>query len=607
MTDILNIEVTDATNAFAYGNFSIPITADTVIITTTSPLPNATNGVAYSTAIAASGGVGPYTLTIAGYTGANTWTVSGMNVTGTPTHTETDTLTLLVQDSLGVPAAGQFNLQVVAASSSFDYYIGPRAGIDTNPLSAANGNDANPGTLAAPWALTSFQNTSSNNSKMAGKRIGILAAQYTMSGITTSLNVNEANLLNIPGGTVSAQTYVGSSNTSGVYSARAATITWTGGVSVPGIIGGAPSGSGYAASVGYITIDGLIVNGNGLDANSSGGGHLVMFNNVNASRSSSLNAANTGIVVQNCELYGVVPAASSGGNYAGLFFSGAYNCVIQNNYIHDCRSAGPQPDHTDGILEIGSYGNQYINNTFYNCTGGAIESKEGNTGTICAYNYVYSCATSGFGQSSVFEGFDGGAGNPNPGPAPTTQFLHHNICDGCGPIYKETGNTNFTTISTTMYNNTVYDTNTGSVQGWLAYAQGGASSQYYSNIYMTSAGSSGSAGRPGKINLAPGAYGTVDYNCYYSATASYTAFWGLSGTAYNSLATWQTAISAEAHSISTSPGFSGSIVSGNGPVQFQLGGGSACLGTGSGGVNMGAWDGVVTAIGCSFKQSGSWP
>jgi hypothetical protein len=78
--------------------------------------------------------------------------------------------------------------------------------------------------------------------------------------------------------------------------------------------------------------------------------------------------------------------------------------------------------------------------------------------------------------------------------------------------------------------------------------------------------------------------------------------WGINTTTYNSLAAWQAAIGAsyETHSSTGNPVFTGAIVSGNGPAQFQLGAGSPCLGTGLGGVNMGAWDGTTTRIGCNF-------
>jgi hypothetical protein len=477
-----------------------------------------------------------------------------------------------------------------AAAPGFDYYI------------STTGNDSNPGTLAAPWALTSLQNTSPNNAKIAGKRLGIIAGNYSMAGITSSNQANEWNLLSIPGGISASQpTYVASSDSGGNYSPRASTITWTGGATVNGIMGGVPG-----SSTNWITIDGLRINGNGLDATSNGGGHLVMFNNTSASRTSALSATCTGLSVVNCELWGISPSVN-GGNYSLIFVTGCHNCVFQNNSLHDIASRGAAPpDHAAAVIEIGCYGNQYIYNTVYNSNGCGIQSKEGNTGTIVAYNYFYN-VNGTFGQCSVFNGFDGYGGNPNAGPAPTTNLIHHNIVDGCQGVFREAGNTNYMTISCTAYNNTVYDRTSGSLQGWLMYAQGGAIAQYYNNIYVTTSGSDGSAGRPGKLNLNPGAYSNVDYNCYYSVSGSYPAYWGLSSTAYSSLAAWQSAGGADGHSINANPGFAAAIVSGAGAAQFQLGSSSACKGAGrSNGTSsgsacdIGAWGNGATQIGCNF-------
>ena len=59
-----------------------------------------------------------------------------------------------------------------------------RHGARRRPLTITSrhtGNDNNPGTLAQPWALTSFIQGSANNNKMAGKRIGIIAGNYTIT------------------------------------------------------------------------------------------------------------------------------------------------------------------------------------------------------------------------------------------------------------------------------------------------------------------------------------------------------------------------------------------------------------------------------------------
>src|SRR5262249_18358718 len=150
-----------------------------------------------------------------------------------------------------------------------------------------------------------------------------------------------------------------------------------------------------------------------------------------------------------------------GGNYAAVAFIGVAAPICRNNLIHDVIYTGSDSVaafHQAGCLDLGCPNSQYLNNTIYNCTS-AIWVKEGSTGTICAYNYVYNCATSGVEQSgycAAFFGFDGQGGNPNPGPAPTYQQIHHNVVDACGVAHRFGNNwPQNSTIAVRAYNNTV--------------------------------------------------------------------------------------------------------------------------------------------------------
>ena len=123
MIDSLVIQVRDSRGNTAQGLFSIPIISPgTLNITTSSPLPGATQGVAYSYTMAATGGVTPYTWSLVSDVGSNnTWSVSSAGVlTGTPGTAETDTLVIKVVDNVGTPASGNFNLQVSANVQGYD-------------------------------------------------------------------------------------------------------------------------------------------------------------------------------------------------------------------------------------------------------------------------------------------------------------------------------------------------------------------------------------------------------------------------------------------------------------------------------------------------------
>src|SRR5580698_4815337 len=99
--DTLTIKVTDSLLNTASAVFTIPISA--VTITTSSPLPNATQGSPYSDTLAATGGTPPYTWNLLSQSGSNSWSLSSSGVlTGTPPNLETDTLTIQATDSLSV-------------------------------------------------------------------------------------------------------------------------------------------------------------------------------------------------------------------------------------------------------------------------------------------------------------------------------------------------------------------------------------------------------------------------------------------------------------------------------------------------------------------------
>src|ERR1700733_8359267 len=137
----------------------------------------------------------------------------------------------------------------------FDFYV------------STTGNDSNNGlTPATAWAFTSFNNTgSTNNAKMAGKKIGIVAGTYNLSQLTsghTGSGDYTWSLMNLPGGTSTSPTVVASCNASGVYTPRVA-IIFVDVLNNNGCIGGG-GGQAGGGTASYITVDGLTVNGNNI-------------------------------------------------------------------------------------------------------------------------------------------------------------------------------------------------------------------------------------------------------------------------------------------------------------------------------------------------------
>lgn len=474
-------------------------------------------------------------------------------------------------------------IDVASAAPTFDYYI------------STSGSDSNSGTLASPWAITSLISNNSNNSKMKSKRVGFLPGTYNVagtsgvSGATTIGNGsyptnNDYCALSIPLGTSTASTYIGTSDSSGHYSPRTATIYVVSGQvsSSTNVWYNAILGCDYIASGNfYVTIDGLVINGNGLNSTAAGneGAHIIFFHAYPTNFNTPQTAL--GVVVQNCELYGI-NATDSGGNDAAVWVQGVDGAIVQGCYIHDCNKTS-QVDHCHGIEGYSNQYCQFIYNTFYNCTGGAVESKVGCHNNIAAYNYIYSCSLgTGGSNTAVFQGWDGG--ETALGAAVAFQ-IHHNIMDSCGRVsYGEWFNANHED-GFYWYNNTVYES------GQADCDCTGVWGQHYNNLYVVSGNASGVATFTNP-NTSPLAYDAV-----YSVTGgSYTG--AFSGMTESGLTT------------GVDPKFipgTTNIVAGGGPSQFALQGSSALINAGftggtSGGTvcNIGAWDGVVTQIGCGF-------
>ena len=96
--------------------FSIAIVAPTLTITTSSPLPNATAGSAYSQAFAVTGGISPYTWSISSGTPPSGLTLSAAGVlSGTPTQSGAFSFTVRV-DASGAFATKAFSLTVNVAA-----------------------------------------------------------------------------------------------------------------------------------------------------------------------------------------------------------------------------------------------------------------------------------------------------------------------------------------------------------------------------------------------------------------------------------------------------------------------------------------------------------
>jgi hypothetical protein len=444
-------------------------------------------------------------------------------------------------------------------TATFDYYISP------------SGSDSNPGTQSSPWAITSLVDTSANNKKIAGKRVGLLPGTYSLASMQSGSTPNDYQhpILHLPAGSTASPTTVAS------VTPRAAILNWTGNSSANSVIGQ------NQGQQGNWVIDGLTIKGQ-TSANS-----CKMIGYYPAGGAGP-------VTIQNCDMGSqAVSSAAVGSNDGAIFCQGHVNLTISNNYFHDIHKPA-QIDHVHAFIEYSGTGTKFIYNTVENCDTG-IDGKVNDNGALVAYNYFYATGTGGSFCAPI-QGYDGDQNSAN-----TPNSFHHNIFDSCGPVHKCDVNS-VSAQKFSWYNNTVYDTRSGSIEVWDLRASVGGALTFHDNITMTTAATGGS--EYGRIAVTSGDVALCDYNCYSYSNS--TGGWGISGSLIASLVSWL-ASGFDRHGITSNPKFASAITPGAGPNQFKLGSGSPCIGTGTGGINMGAWDGTVTQIGAGFLSGVTTP
>ncbi|MGJ5816095.1 beta strand repeat-containing protein [Paludibaculum fermentans] len=144
--------VTDSSGAFTLQSFNVTV-GSSLAFTTSSPLPNAPTGVAYSQTLAVSGGNAPYTFSVSGGSMPQGLTLAtGGVLSGTPTTAGTYAFTVLVTDVTGLTTTKDFSLTVGAAGFNIDTPAGlPNATLNV-PYSQTM--VASGGTLPYTWIQT---------------------------------------------------------------------------------------------------------------------------------------------------------------------------------------------------------------------------------------------------------------------------------------------------------------------------------------------------------------------------------------------------------------------------------------------------------------------
>jgi hypothetical protein len=179
-TSNFTVQVTDNVGTVVSKALSLTVTGAALSITTASPLPNGTVGVAYSQALAATGGTGPYTFSLQSGSSlpAGLNLVNGV-ITGTPTAAVTAaSFTIVVTDSASATANKTFNLTIAPPPLSITTSSLPNWTVNRpyNQTIAATG-----GTGPYTWGLATGSNPLPANLSITPST-GVLSGTPTVTG-----------------------------------------------------------------------------------------------------------------------------------------------------------------------------------------------------------------------------------------------------------------------------------------------------------------------------------------------------------------------------------------------------------------------------------------
>lgn len=434
---------------------------------------------------------------------------------------------------------------VEGGGETFDYYIGP------------SGSDANPGTLASPWAITALWTKAAT---YAGHSLGLLDGTY--SGYNgADYNGSDCAYV-IPSGAAGSS---GSPTVIGAVNARAVTLKGDGGHKA------APwtrAQCGMVIQGAYVTVQDLEIMeaaGNGIE----------------------ITAAN--VTVKRCHVHRIDRVAYGDGGYdnqAAIRSDFAASPTISHNYCHDVVT-GNSTGANESCIEL--YGSTNAIVEYNECTDAntGIFLKDSCGGAIVQYNYIYAVGRPlYYGTNNAF-----------------AFTMANNVVEG----WTQDGynRDNYNEIAGTVFRGNTFILNTSCASGVNITATSGSVVSFYNNLIARQGSGASTYG-----DMNSGGSNTFvlsDYNLYGSTVT----FTNPSGTE-RTFSGYQTQLGGkEAHSVNSAPTFVGGGSS-VGPYQWKLDTGSAGLNAGSsdgttGGstVNVGAFpsSGQTEQIGPTWR----WP
>lgn len=506
---------------------------------------------------------------------------------------------------------------------TFAYFISPSA----NP---ANDGTTNTGSLSHPWSLNALN---TQGSTYAGKNVGIIGDQGTYDCLSIYIAANGGSTLgssntsgtnspafNIAGGSSGSPTYVASCNSSGVYSPRIAILD-CGSTSLSQSAtvnpGGNPPIGCYPSTVGYVTIDGFVIQNN-------------YYRYLHCGYDGGVQSPSPrcpGIIIQNCYFTGTLYNEITAENPTFITLYDCSGAIVQNNLAD--ASVDDTTSRTSCIEQWGSVNSIIQYNTLTPAsaaaTAGIFIKNENNNNNTIRYNYIDLTPAGTNASGGICIDDDA----PNSLVTTSVDYVYNNIVISDLPVFWSAINVdswpNYT-HQEQWYNNTlVGDPGTSNGLFWCRFAAPGNITFYNNILYATSdtGGFRGMLNSNDGSSAGTGSFSLIDYNLYSplnNGMSAYAANGNIPAapTLVTSLSSWQAqlptgATGRDAHSTTTAPTFVGG--SPTYPAQYyELSSGSAGKGAGSSNgqtsgtaIDMGAWGGTdvntglpIAQIGCNF-------
>lgn len=475
-----------------------------------------------------------------------------------------------------------------------DYYISS-TGLDSND--GLTPSTAWPITTLLPSTATGYTSTgNTHRSLLAEKNLQIQDGAYYIASYAAGINDSDTVLLTVPAGSSGAPTRVRGQSRNAIIDGSDGSGNRTDFYANAGKACGIIGQTYVHGDRGYMQIENLTIR--------NGYRYLVHFRMTGAPQDGP---RISGIKIIDCDITDI--HSDGNGTEGNTSLIEAYNCdglTVTNCYLHLARGDRTISEQNGHAIQTWCCNNSvFEHNDIADCIHPIYVKNQTQTGVIVRYNYIDNSSYGGAGSPDALHGM--GFSNAGENHAD----IHHNLLIAASG-WRVVGDLG--TIlqgPCAFYNNTVVATSTSFAAVGVEMMSANAYNQKIYNNLLIHSGSS--TAEYGDICSTVGRF-LSDRNFYAGspkmATAPTTGDPTYPTASYSSLAAWQTASSQDANSFASNT--TGIKATGSAKTTYyQPDTGSNLLNNGrvvdaswaltSTACHIGAWDGVITSIGCDWR------